>query len=364
MRSWFTCIAPSIDSWQITRDERSMKIQLLVAIVLLAWCAGVACGGAQTQAAPLTWQRPGLGGAVRPEMGSPQPGEQAPDFALPDLDGRMVPFASTRGSWVVLHFTATWCPFCDSEVDHLNALAAAFAARSVKTVIVDVEEEGATWRSYASQHVAPPMIALHDASGTVASRFAPPRAQPSFDDRAQAVLDATLIIDPHGTIRLFLLPDSAHFDPTFRAVRAELEGLVPQAVVAVRAAPQAIAAGTSADVAVILEVAPGYHVMADRPSAPNYVPTRVEFSAEPDVIVGNARYPAASSFRVGDRAIATFEGAVEVQLRLDVAKGAAVGARRLHGVVRYQACRASLCLFPSQRTFDVPLEIKEAKGVP
>jgi len=104
--------------------------------------------------------------------------------------------------------------------------------------------------------------------------------------------------------------------------------------------------------------------MADRPSAPNYVPTRVEFSVEPDVTVGNARYPAASSFRVGDRAIATFEGAVEVQLRLDVGKDAAVGARRLQGVVRYQACTASLCLFPSQRTFDVPLEIKEAKGVP
>ena len=27
------------------------------------------------------WQREGLGGAVRPEMGSPQPGEAAPDFA-------------------------------------------------------------------------------------------------------------------------------------------------------------------------------------------------------------------------------------------------------------------------------------------
>jgi peroxiredoxin len=361
MRSWFMSVAPSIDFSEINRDELSMKNQVLAAILLWAWCAGLACGGAPTQAAPLTWQRPGLGGAVRPEMGSPQPGEQAPDFALPDLDGRTVPFASTRGSWVVLHFTATWCPFCDSEVDHLNALAAAFAARSVKTVIVDVEEDAATWRSYASQHVAPPMIVLHDASGTVASRFAPPGAQPSFDDRAQAVLDATLIIDPHGAIRLFLLPDSAHFDPTFRAVRAELEKLVPQAVVAINAAPRTIAAGTSADLAIKLQVAAGYHVMADRPSAPTYVPTRVELFSEPGVTVRNARYPEAASFRVGDRAIATFEGAVEVQLRLDVAKDAAPGARRLRGIVRYQACTASLCLFPSQRTFDVPLEIKEAK---
>src|SRR5260370_29244415 len=224
-------------------------------------CREGAGAGAHPGTAPPTWQRPGLGGAVRPEMGSPQPGEQAPDFALPDLDGRLVSFASTRGSWVVLHFTATWCPFCDSEVDHLNALAAAFAARSVKTVIVDVEEEGATWRPYASQHVSPPLIALHDTTGAVASRFAPPRAQPSFDDRAQAVLDPTLIIDPHGTIRLFLLPDSAHFDPTFRAVRAELERLVPQAVLALRAAPHpALSPGTAADSARPLQLAPRHPV--------------------------------------------------------------------------------------------------------
>ena len=335
----------------------------VLAILLLVCWAEAACGGVQTQTSLPTWQRAGLGGAVRPEMGSPQPGEQAPDFALPDLNGRTFSSASLRGTWVVLHFTATWCPFCDSEVEHLDALATAFATRSVKTVIIDVEEDEATWRHYASQHVAPSVLALHDANGAVASRYAPPRAQPSFDDRAQAVLDATLIVDPHGAIRLFLLPDSAHFDPTFRAVRAELEQLVPQAVVAVHAAPRTLVAGTRAALAVMLQVAAGYHVMANRASAPNYVPTRVELFAEPGVAVGDARYPPAASFRVGDRAIATFEGAVEVQLPLDIAKDAALGPRRLRGIVRYQACTPSLCLFPSQRTFDVPLEIKEAKEV-
>ena len=222
-----------------------------------------------------TWDRPGLGGAVRPEMGSPQPGESAPDFSLPNLEGREVSLSSMRGSWVFLHFTATWCPFCDSEVSHIGALSDEFQSRGVRTVIVDVEENAATWHSYAAKHVAASMIALHDASGAGAARFAPPHAQPSFDDRAQAALDGTLI-DPQGKIRLFLLPDSAHLRWTFRAVRGELERLIPQPVLAVDAPAASVSAAVgTAEFLVTLRVAPGYHVMSDRPSEPNYIPTRV-----------------------------------------------------------------------------------------
>jgi peroxiredoxin len=320
-----------------------------------------ACGGAASAVAPSgppTWERPGLGGAVRPEMGSPQPGEPAPDLGLPDLEGHEVTLASMRGSWVVLHFTATWCPFCDSEVAHLGELAQAFAPRGVKTVIVDVEEKPEKWREYAASHVSPAVLALLDASGRTAARFAPPRAQPSFDDRAQAVLDATIILDPSGRIRLFLLPDSAHFDPTFRAVRAELDALVPPPVVGVRVSSPALAAGEEGEIGVTLEIAPGFHVMSDRPSAPTYVPTRVELEGEPDVEIGAARYPAPGAFALGERAIATFEGAVDVRVPITVARGASAGARRLRGTVRYQACTPSRCLFPASRAFEVPLAIR------
>jgi peroxiredoxin len=329
------------------------------AVVLFA-CMLAACTQAaapRPRSAP-TWERPGLGGAVRPEMGSPQPGEAAPDLALPDLEGHEVSLASMRGSWVVLHFTATWCPFCDSEVSHLGQLAEAFGARGVRTVIVDVEETAAAWHAYAKEHVSPSLVALQDTTGAVAARFAPPRAQPSFDDRAQAVLDATLIIDPKGTIRLFLLPDSAHFDPTFRAVRAELDRLVPQAVVAVSAQGAEIAAGTSAEVAVTVRVADGYHVMSDRPSAPNYIPTRIAVPSGDGIEIADARYPKASAFALGERTISTFAGEVLVKIPIHVAADATPGPRRLHGTMRYQACTASRCLFPTNQVFELPLTVR------
>ncbi len=327
----------------------------LVALAAVALLLG-ACGAA---AVPPTWQRPGLGGAVRPEMGSPQPGEAAPELALPDLDGRVVSLSSMRGSWVVVHFTATWCPFCDSEVEHLGALADALAPRGVKTVIVDVEENARVWHEYASKHVAHSVLALHDAFGAGAASFAPPRAQPSFDDRAQAVLDATLVVDPAGVIRLFLLPDSAHFDPTFGAVRAELERMVPQPVVGVGAAPRTVAAGAHADLDVRLEIAPGYHVMSDRPSEPTYVATRVVVDGAPGVGVGEALYPAPGSFALADRTIATFAGVVDVGLPLDIAPDAGPGPRRLRGSVRYQACTATRCLFPVSQAFEVTVAVVE-----
>jgi peroxiredoxin len=333
----------------------------LLAIALVALLA--ACARAVPAVAPV-WERPGLGGAVRPEMGSPQPGEAAPELALPDLDGRTVTLASMRGSWVVVHFTATWCPFCDSEVAHLGELADAMAPRGVRTVIVDLEEDERAWRAYAGTHVAPSLVALHDATGTASARFAPPRAQPSFDDRAQVVLDATIVIDPGGVIRLFLLPDSAHFEPTFRAVRAELDVLVPPPIVAVAPVPVTVAAGEHADLVVRLDVAPGYHVMSDRPSEPSYVPTRVAVEAADGVGTGEAVYPAPSSFSLVDRTIATFAGAVEVRVPLVVEEGAAPGTRRLRGTLRYQACTATRCVVPASRAFEATVAIANRPAPP
>jgi thiol-disulfide isomerase/thioredoxin len=262
-----------------------------------------------------------------------------------------------RGSWVVLHFTATWCPFCDSEIAHLGELAEAYAGRGVRTVVVDVEEGVGVWRAYARTHVAPALVALHDASGKASARFAPPRAQPSFGDRAQAVLDGTLIIDPEGKIRLFLLPDSAHFDPRFSGVRSELERLVPAPVVTVHAAAPAVPAGGRTHVDVTLRVADGFHVMSDRPSEPSYIPTTVALDVAEGMTIGTPLYPPPAPLALGERTLATFAGSVVVHVPLEVESGSAPGAHTLRGTVRYQACTAARCLFPASLPFAVTLDV-------
>jgi peroxiredoxin len=338
----------------------------LAAVTLAALCGcAIAAPTAPARLASVLpmWERPGLGGAVRPEMGAPQPGDTAPDFDLPALGGGSVRLSSLRGRWLVVHFTATWCPYCDAEIAHLGELSADYAARNVTVLVVDLEEEPEVWGAYARQRVAPSLVALQDRTGAATARFAPPRAQPSFTDRAQVLFDATLVVDPAGVIRVFLLPDTAHFDPSFGGVRAELDGqlpaptatpspparspdlLPPDEVVAVSASVHAAGGPEPNEQLVVrLAIAPGYHIMSDRPPDPFSIPTVVRASAD-GLDFGTPVYPAAH--RVG--ALSVFDGAAEVRLPLRRAGAAASVATSIAVDVRYQACTDNRCLAPARK---------------
>jgi peroxiredoxin len=343
----------------------------LTAVTLagLCGCASAApTAPARLASVPPMWERPGLGGAVRPEMGAPQPGDVAPDFDLPALRGGSVRLSSLRGRWVVVHFTATWCPYCDAEIAHLGELSADYAARNVTVLVVDLEEEPDVWSAYARERVAPSLVALQDRTGAAAARFAPPRAQPSFTDRAQVLFDATLVVDPAGVLRVFLLPDTAHFDPSFGGVRAELDGqlqvsaaapspphrsagdlLPPEEVVAISAAVRASAGREPGEQLVVrLAIAPGYHIMSDRPPDPFSIPTVVRASAD-GLEFGTPAYPVAHI--VG--ALSVFDGAAEVRLPLRRAGAATSVAPSIAVDVRYQACTDNRCLAPARKRLEV-----------
>jgi peroxiredoxin len=343
-----------------------LKARALLLLGLLAGCAA-------TRTVPV-WERPGLGGAVRPEMGDPQPGAMAPDFSLRADRGGDVQLSALRGHWVLLHFTASWCPYCDSEIEHLGRLAQAFAARGVRVVLIDVEEPASAWLPYAKTHVAERVLSARDETGAVAARFAPARAQPAFTDRAQAVLDATLLIDPDGKIRLFLLPDTAHFDPKFGAVEAELARLtddLPAAPSAAPAAPPALLSPeqsvavslaplepAACGVKVSLDVAPGYHIMSDQPSEPQFIATRVLVES-PDLTLASARYPSALPFAALGKTLSTFQGKSTVSVPCQVGSAAPTGAAQVEATVRYQACTSTNCLFPITRHFSQRIRFEQ-----
>jgi cytochrome c biogenesis protein CcmG, thiol:disulfide interchange protein DsbE len=70
----------------------------------------------------------------------PQVGMPAPDFALPDLEGRVHGLADFRGRVVVLNFWATWCPPCIDEMPSLERLHQALGERGVAVIAVSVDE--------------------------------------------------------------------------------------------------------------------------------------------------------------------------------------------------------------------------------
>jgi hypothetical protein len=95
-----------------------------------------------------------------------------------------------------------------------------------------------------------------------------------------------------------------------------------------------------------MDIAPGHLVMSDRPSAPNYIATRVDLAA-PGATFGTPRYPDAVPFSLGERRIATFQGSVAIVVPVTAPDAT---PRDVAVTLRYQACTATRCLFPTTRT--------------
>jgi peroxiredoxin len=155
---------------------------------------------------------------VTPEMGSPHPGDAAPDFTLTDQSGQRVSLSALRGSVVVLAFVASYCPFSEAAQPSLTKLADAYAPRGVKVVAVDVREDDAGYRTYVTR-TQMPFPVLHDGDGVVSTAYAPAQASPGVKDRTKVVVTSNLVIDREGRIRFFTLLDTAHFDAGLVHVR-------------------------------------------------------------------------------------------------------------------------------------------------
>lgn len=155
----------------------------------------------------------------------PGVGTMAPEFSLVSVEGRPLALSQLRGRIVVIHFAATWCPFCNAELPHLVALDKAYQDRGVQVLIVDINErKSAVERMVRKFGVGFPV--LLDADGAVAKRYAPPQTVQPDLGRDEVMVAANLLIDQDGRIRFFSLLDTARFDAKLVALRAVLDELL------------------------------------------------------------------------------------------------------------------------------------------
>ena len=73
----------------------------------------------------------------------PMLGLMAPSFTLKALWGKTYSLEQLRGKYVVIHFAATWCPFCNAEAPFLEELYRNYGNKNVKVFIVDIKEDKA-----------------------------------------------------------------------------------------------------------------------------------------------------------------------------------------------------------------------------
>ena len=165
--------------------------------------------------------------AVTEAMGSPHIGDAAPDFDLPDQDGKHVSLSAARGSVVMLAFVASFCPFSKAEQPHLKKLAEDYAGKNVRVIAIGIKEPEADYRSYLAR-MPMGIPVLRDEGGAVALRFTPPGAQPEFQDRTMALVTSNLVIDRNGKIRFFTLADTVHFDAKLVHARRALDQVLAE----------------------------------------------------------------------------------------------------------------------------------------
>ena len=68
-------------------------------------------------------------------------GGKAPGFVLPAADGHLVSLKDFRGRPLVLHFWATWCPYCKKLQPGLQALANAHAEQGLVVLGISFRED-------------------------------------------------------------------------------------------------------------------------------------------------------------------------------------------------------------------------------
>lgn len=71
-------------------------------------------------------------------------GGKAPDFVLPDADGSLVSLKDYRGKALVVHFWASWCPYCKKVQPGLQALADNYADRGLVVIGISFREDPGT----------------------------------------------------------------------------------------------------------------------------------------------------------------------------------------------------------------------------
>ncbi|MEJ2359832.1 MAG: TlpA disulfide reductase family protein [Gammaproteobacteria bacterium] len=85
-----------------------------------------------------------------------------PDFALPDLNGKIHHLSDYRGKWVIVNYWATWCPPCREEIPQLEAFYNANRRDAVVLGVNYEDNDPASLKSFVDEHMITYPILLAD----------------------------------------------------------------------------------------------------------------------------------------------------------------------------------------------------------
>jgi peroxiredoxin len=159
-------------------------------------------------------------GAARADLPEPplthvlapvKPPKPAPDFSLPDMDGRLHKLSDYAGKVVLLNFWATWCPPCRRELPSMEKLYVELKGKPFQVLACDQQEDGDTVFTFTAQlDPAPTFPMLLDSKSAVSKAYDVPG------------LPTTFLIDKTGRIAYRAVGGREFGHPAIRALIEEL----------------------------------------------------------------------------------------------------------------------------------------------
>lgn len=98
-------------------------------------------------------------------------GDHAPSFSLPDADGMNVDSASllARGALVITFYRGVWCPYCNLELEAIEATAADIRTRGASLVAISPQVPANSRKT--KQQIGLSFPILSDQDGRIAAAF-------------------------------------------------------------------------------------------------------------------------------------------------------------------------------------------------
>ena len=150
---------------------------------------------------------PGMVGKAENEglpVGSP-----APDFTLPDANGKPVSLSDFRGKNVMLVFyPLDWSPACSDQLSLYQAEQVEFEKYNTQVIAISVDSFYSHGAWAAVRDISFPLLSDFDPKGEVARRYQVMRTTLGFSERAVYLIDAQGIIRYKSiSPEIYMIPD-------------------------------------------------------------------------------------------------------------------------------------------------------------
>ena len=104
-------------------------------------------------------------------------GDNAPDFALNDINGKQANLSDFKGKVIVLDFFASWCPPCREEIPDFMALQNSYSGQGFSVIGVSLTDSNDTKNFADKMQINYPILV--DDANKVSAIYGPIRSIPT-----------------------------------------------------------------------------------------------------------------------------------------------------------------------------------------